>query len=151
MIFAFGGPFLLNLAHLDLMFADRDPTLGPSWAVLGPSWARLGPILGLSWAILGRLGAILGPSWGHVGPSLPRLEGFLRHPLPSRSHFPRLSAVLDASGVILEPFVVYFAPSWGSFWPILEPRLAPLGLSFAHLRAYVRVSSSISSAAHRKY
>ena len=41
--------------------SDLGPILDPSWAILGPSWAHLGLIWDLSWAVLGRLGAIVGP------------------------------------------------------------------------------------------
>ena len=65
--------------------------MGLSWAVLG----RLGPVLRLSWAVLGRLGPVLWPFWA-----------------------------------VLEPSWAVWAPSWGRVrpsWAVLEPSWAVWG------------------------
>ena len=105
------------------MFADLDPTLGPSWAVLGPSWAilgRLGPILGPSWAYLGPLLGQLGSSWGHPGALLGHLCLIWRASWAIFCHLGATFYVYRLSGAILEPFGPYFGPSRDQFWPSLE-------------------------------
>ena len=66
---AFGAPFGSQVGaqigqKIDLKLQDR-------------SWAILGAIFGLSWAVLGGLGAILGRSWGGLGAVLGGLGAVL--------------------------------------------------------------------------
>ena len=53
--------FRLCLIQIEAIFTFG--VLGGYFGALGPSWSHLGLIWSLSWAILGRLGAMLGPCW----------------------------------------------------------------------------------------
>ena len=118
------------MANLGPILAPLGPVLGLSRASLGPILAHQ-PSLGLSWAIMGRLGLISGPSW-------PIFPSSGTHLSPFWGISGQRPASMGRSGCIwglLGALWAHFGPSRAKFGSLRSLFSFILKLTLRHLRS----------------